>query len=371
MKIEAAVAHGNNVPLALEQVDIAEPQGNEVLVRIIATGVCGTDLGIIDHVPLPWPAVLGHEGAGIVEKVGPAVSGLVPGDHVVMTTTSCGRCEPCETGSPSFCVNFVALNMSGGRRTDGSCTMHQHDQPIFGAFLGQSSFAAYVLATERNTIKVDRDLPLEVLAPFGCGIQTGAGAVLNALKVEAGKSLAVFGTGAVGLSALMAAKIAGCDPLIAIDTNPERLALAKELGATRVINAAEEDAVALLQADGGVDYTVEATGNATVMENAVSALAVGGQAVLVGVANGQKVALEPMMLQSRGLTVKGTLMAGHGGVPAVFISKLVDYWKAGKLPVDKLIRYFDFDQINEAIAAAKNGSAVKPVLRLPQTGDIA
>lgn len=371
MEIQAAVAHGNKQPLIIEPVDLAEPQADELLVRIVATGICGTDLGILAHAPLPWPAVLGHEGAGVVEKVGDAVSGFAVGDHVVLTTTSCGKCESCLRAQPSYCENFRAVNMSGGRRADGSCTIHQHGKPAFGAFLGQSSFAAYALATERNAIKVDKDLPLDVLAPFGCGVQTGAAAVLNTLNVQAGKSLAVFGAGAVGLSALMAARIAGCGPLIAVDTKPDRLALAKELGATRTINAAEEDVVKLLQAEGGVDYAVEATGVAPVMENAINALAIGGEAVLVGVAAGQKVTIDPTFLQSRGLTVKGTIMAGRNGVPALFVGTLIDFWKEGRLPVEKMIRHYDFAQINEAIEAAKDGSAVKPILRLPTGGDTA
>lgn len=368
MRIDAAVAHANRQPLALEQVDLDGPQANEVLVRITATGICQTDISILNYVPLPWPAVLGHEGAGIIERVGDAVTTLAVGDHVVLTTTSCGRCSNCMQGQPSFCINFRTVNMSGGRRADGSCTMHQHGKTAFGGFLGQSSFAAYVLATERNAIKIDKDLPLDVMAPFGCGIQTGAAAVLNTLKVQAGRSLAVFGAGAVGLSALMAAKIAGCSPLIAIDTKPERLALALELGATSVINAGEADAVAILQASGGVDYAVEATGIAAVMENAVNALGVNGAAVLVGVAAGQKVSLDPMTLQSRGLTVKGTIMAGRDGVPALFVRKLIEFWREGKLPVEKMIRYYDFADVNQAIEDSRSGATVKPILRLPVAG---
>lgn len=368
MKIDAAVAHANRQPLALEQVELDEPHANEVLVRIVATGICQTDISVLNYAPLPWPAVLGHEGAGIVERVGAGVTALAVGDHVVLTTTSCGRCRSCVQGQPSFCVNFRSVNMSGGRRADGSCTMHQHGKAAFGGFLGQSSFAAYVIATERNAIKVNKDLPLDVLAPFGCGIQTGAAAVLNTLKVQAGKSLAVFGAGAVGLSALMAAKIAGCGPLIAIDTKPERLALALELGATSVINAGEQDAVALLQETGGVDYSVEATGIATVMENAANALGVNGVAVLVGVAAGQKVSIDPMMLQSRGLTVKGTIMAGRDGVPALFVNTLIEFWQAGKLPVEKMIRYYEFADINQAIEDSRSGATVKPILRMPSTG---
>lgn len=371
MIINAAVAHGNRQPLALETVELDSPRAGEVLVRVVATGICNTDIGMIEHAQLPWPAVLGHEGAGVVEAVGEAITGLVPGDHVILTTTSCGKCANCQQGQPSFCRLFQPLNMSGGRRRDGSCTHQQHGKAIFGSFLGQSSFASYALVSERSAIKIDKDLPLEVMAPFGCGIQTGAGAVLNTLKAQPGKSLAVFGAGAVGLSALMAARIAGCGPIIAVDTQPERLALAKELGATQTINALEEDAVKLLQAAGGVDYAVEATGHAAVMENAINALGANGTAVLVGVAPGQKVAIDQTTLQSRGLTIKGTIMAGRDGVPALFVRTLIEFWKAGRLPVEKLIRTFDFADINAAIAASKDGSVVKPILRLPAGEDAA
>lgn len=362
MEIDAAVAHANHEVLALEKVDLAAPQGSEVRVRLVASGICGTDLSVLDHVPLPWPAVLGHEGAGIVEEVGPAVVALKPGDHVVLSTASCGRCESCQIGQPSFCTNFVALNMAGGQRADGSRIMHQHGKPVFSGFLGQSSFAAHVIAEERNAIKVDSDLPLDVLAPFGCGIQTGAGAVLNTLDAKAGRSIAIFGAGAVGLSALMAARIAGCDPVIVVDTNADRLALAKELGATQLIDAREANALEVIEAHGGVDYTVEATGVPSVMEDAVNALRVDGRAVLVGIANGQKIALDPMILQNRGLTVRGMVMAGHHAVPALFVTRLIGFWKAGKLPVEKLIRFYDFERINDAVNDIRNGSAVKPIV---------
>lgn len=365
MQIQAALLQGQGEPMLLDAVEIAPPQGDEILVRIVASGICGTDISFVDHVPLAWPAILGHEGAGIVEKTGPLVRGVAPGDHVVLTTTSCGRCDNCLQGRPNDCANFQALNLSGGRRADGSCTVHRHGKPVFAAFLGQSSFAAYSLASERSAIVVDPALPLDLLAPFGCGLQTGAGAVLNTLEARVGRSIAVFGAGAVGLSAVMAAAIAGCGPITVVDTRPERLALAEELGATRTIDAARQDAVAAIQAEGGVDYAVEATGSATVMTSAVQALGMGGKAALAGLAGGQTMALDPSLLQRRGLTVMGSVMAGRGAVPALFVRRLIRWWQEGRFPVEKLVRHYEFAQINEAIAAARDGSAVKPVLRLP------
>ncbi len=213
------------------------------------------------------------------------------------------------------------------------------------------------------------DLPLELLAPLGCGIQTGAGAVLNTLKARPGSSLAVFGAGAVGLSALMAAKIAGCTTLIAIDKVPERLALACELGATHVIDAGDEDAVAKVReiTGGGADYTVEAAGSTAVMAAAIEALGLRGTAVLVGVTGAAaSVPFNPTLLQAHGQTIKGTLMAGDSAVPALFIQQLIAHHRAGRLPFDRFVRFYDFADINQAIHDAHDGSAIKPILRMPQ-----
>lgn len=369
MDIQAAVAHGNAQPLVIEPVQLAEPGDDDILVRIVATGLCHSDLTILNHAPLPWPAILGHEGAGVVEAVGSRVTRVKPGDHVVLSTTSCGRCPSCLKGEPSYCVEFRAVNMSGGRRPDGSCTHHQHGRPVFGRFFGQSSFASHLLATERNVIPVPSDLPLELLAPLGCGIQTGAGAVLNTLKVRSGGSLAVFGAGAVGLSALMAARIAGCTTLVAVDKLPSRLDLARELGATHVVDAGREDAVARVReiTGGGADYTVEAAGSTAVMAAAIEALGHRGAAVLIGVTGATaSVSFNPTLLQARGQTIKGSLMAGDGAVPALFIQQLIAHHRDGRLPFDRFVRFYDFADINQAIHDAHDGSAIKPILRLPQ-----
>ena len=368
MKINAALAHGNNSPLSIEEIDLAEPVENDILVKLVATGLCHTDLTVLANAPLPWPAVLGHEGAGVVEKVGRNVTKVAPGDHVIMTTASCGKCKNCLEGQPSYCLSFRDINMSGGYCGDGSCSHSQGGKPVFARFFGQSSFATYSLTTERSVIKVDADLPLDVLAPMGCGIQTGAGAVLNTMKVRPGASFVVFGSGAVGLSGLMAAKIAGCSPLIAIDTVPSRLELATELGATHVINALDENAVErITEICGGADYVLEATGITAVMSQAIDALGFNGVAVLVGVAGAEaSVAFNPTLVQSKRLTIKGSMMAGENAVADLFITQLVQYWRKGLLPIEKLVTHFEFDQINDAIHAAHDGSAIKPILRLPQ-----
>lgn len=369
MQIKAALAHANNAELRIEDIDLAEPGPGEVIVRVVATGLCHTDLTVLAHAPLPWPAVLGHEGAGVVVKVGAGVAKVVEGDHVLMTTSSCGTCKSCVAGQPSYCVHFRALNTSGGFRRDGGCSHSQHGKPVYGRFLGQSSFASHVLAGERNLIKVDKALPLDLLAPLGCGIQTGVGAVLNTLRPSAGSSLVVFGAGAVGLSALMAAKLAGCTTLVAVDRVASRLELARELGATHVIDAGQADAVAAIRdiTGGGADYAVEATGITAVMAQAIDALGIGGTVALVGVAGATaSVSFNPMELQNKRITIKGSIMAGDHGVPDVFIPELIDFWQRGLLPIEKLVKHYSFDQINQAVHDAHDGSTVKPIMRLPQ-----
>ncbi|ROM33976.1 alcohol dehydrogenase [Pseudomonas poae] len=368
MKIQAALAFASNGPLSIEEIDLAEPAAGDVLVRIVASGLCHTDLTVLANPHLPWPALFGHEGAGVVEKVGLGVTKVVPGDHVLMTTASCGKCPKCLSGNPSYCINFRALNMNGGRCADGTCTHNHAGKPVFARFLGQSSFASHVLASERSIIKVSVDLPLDVLAPLGCGIQTGAAAILNTLRPRPGSSLVVFGAGGVGLSALMAAKISGCNPLIVVDKIASRLELALELGATHVINAAESDALAVIReiTGGGAEYAVEAVGAPKVMEQAIEALGQGGTVALVGMAGAEaSVSFNPINLQNKGATIKGSIMAGENGLPELFIPQLIEYWKQGLLPVEKMIRYYDFEQINDAIHDAHDGSAIKPVIRMP------
>jgi aryl-alcohol dehydrogenase len=213
-----------------------------VLVRVVATGVCHTDIIIRDqYYPSPLPAVLGHEGSGVVEAVGSDVAGVAVGDHVVMSFMSCGTCRPCQSGHPGHCGSFFELNFGGGRADGSSASCDAHGHALHDHFFGQSSFGTYAIAHERNVVKVDKDAPLELLGPLGCGIQTGAGAVLSALAVKPGSSFAAFGSGAVGLSAVMAARVAGATTIIAVDVTPSRLALALELGATHAVNSREVD----------------------------------------------------------------------------------------------------------------------------------
>ena len=367
MKIQAALAHANNSPLSIEEIDLVEPGPNDILVRVVASGICHTDMTVQNKVPLPWPAVLGHEGAGIVEKVGANIKKVAVGDSVLMTTASCGVCENCVEGQPSYCTSFRDINMSGGYCADGSCSHSQHSKPVFGRFFGQSSFASYALTTERSIIKIDSDLPLPLMAPLGCGFQTGAAAVFNTLEVRAGTSIAIFGAGAVGLSAVMAAKISGCSQIIAVDVVPSRIALAQELGATHVVNAGEENVIERIQeiTGGGASYSVDASGIPAVMSQAIDALGFKGVAALVGIVGGEaSVTFNPTILQSRCQSIRGSIMAGVNGVPEVFVPKLIAYWRAGKFPIEKMVKFYDFEDINQAIHDAEDGSCIKPVLKL-------
>ncbi len=361
MLISAAIVREKGT-FVLEEAELDAPRPDEILIRLKAVGMCHTDLAVRDqHVPLPLPVVLGHEGAGVVEQVGSRVTAFVPGDHVVLSYGSCGQCAKCTEGRPYNCERFIACNASGCR-LDGTSTIHQHGTALTASFFSQSSFATYALATERNAVKVPRDLPLELLAPLGCGIQTGAGAVLNALKPKRGSAIAIFGTGAVGLSAVMAAAVADCGVIIAVDVSDERLALARELGATHGVNANAADAVAeIMQITGtGADNAVEATGVPRVMEQAFAGLSSTGTLIVLGVAPfGATLTIAASDILN-GKTIRGAIEGES--VPDRFLPQLVALWQAGRFPFDRLIRSYRFSDINEAAADAEHGRTIKPVL---------
>ena len=364
MKINAAVTRAKGAPMSLEQLDLEEPRDDEILVRVVATGVCHTDLAVRDQLlPTPHPVVLGHEGAGVVVRVGRAVSKVQAGDHVVMTFNSCGTCPSCAEQAASYCHEFFPRNFFG-TRADGSSALSRGNEKIHGNFFGQSSFATHALCHERNVVKVPRDVSLDILGPLACGVQTGAGAVLNALKVKAGKSFAVFGAGSVGLSALMAAKVAGASLLIAIDTNDARLALARELGATHIINpkqqAAGEEIMRITEY--GVDYALDTTGFAGVIRDAVGSLAPRGSCGILGAsAPGSEIVLDEVHFMSGGRRLMG-IVEGES-MPDTFIPELIELHRKGLFPFDKLIRFYPFEQINQAIYDTETGIAIKPVIR--------
>ncbi len=362
MRIEAWVQRRAGEPPMLESLTLDEPRPDEVVVRIAAAGVCHTDL----FAPLRFalPAVFGHEGAGIVERVGEAVTRLAVGDRVALTFGSCGACRTCRKGAPAYCVDGHRLQF-GGTRADGSATLADAaGRTIHGAFFQQSSFATHVLATARNAVRIPDALPLELAAPLGCGIQTGAGAVLNTLACPPGSSLAVFGTGSVGLSAVMAARLAGCDPLIAVDVLPARLALARELGATHALDAGEGGVVAriLELTGGGADFSIETAGAEQSFRDAIDCLARLGTCGLCTVPNlGDPFPFAPLSIL-KGRTVTGVLEGSS--VPEAFIPRLAALQLEGRLPYERLVSLYDFVDLPRALADAEAGRAIKPVLRL-------
>jgi aryl-alcohol dehydrogenase len=364
--IRAAVAREPGKPLQFETATLEAPRDNEVLVRMVATGVCHTDMVIRDQqYKTPLPMILGHEGAGIVEQVGRNVTTVAPGDHVVMTYMYCGLCAPCATGHPAHCANMGPLNFGGGR-LDGSSSACTHDGgELHDHFFGQSSFATHAIASELNVVKVDKDVQLELLGPLGCGIQTGAGAVLNAMKVHAGSSFVAFGTGAVGLAALMAARVAGATKIIAVDVNPARLTLALELGATHAVNSRETDPVAEVRkiTGGGADFTLECSGRAAVLRQAIDSVGLLGTCGIVGATpEGTEASFNVNDVMIPGRRIMGIVQGDV--VSRTFIPELIELYRQGRFPFDRLVKFYDFDEVNQAMADSESGITIKPILRI-------
>jgi aryl-alcohol dehydrogenase len=364
MEIRAAVVYETSGDFSIEQLELCDPNDDEVLVRIVGAGICHTDLAGRDmHLPIPPPpSVFGHEGAGVVEKVGARVTKVKPGDHVVLGWDYCGTCPSCKAGKDLYCLNFFLHNFHGAR-PDGTTTLRKGDQVIHGSFFCQSSFADFALANERNVVKVREDIPLEVLAPMGCGVMTGAGAVMNSLQPRPGASIAVFGVGPVGMSAVLAAVVCGCTTIIAVDINADRLEMAKEFGATHTVNAGEVDPVEAIMdiTGGGAEFSLECVGNPKVLRQAVDVLPRLGVCGLLGVVPpGTEVALD-MDLIMNGRTVKGVL--GGDAIADLFIPKLIELYSQGRFPFDRLIAFYPFDEINQAVEDMEEGRVIKPVLR--------
>lgn len=363
MRITAAITESQGAPFTLAPLELDEPGPGEVVVRMVGSGVCHTDLIVRDQwYPVPLPAVLGHEGSGVVEAVGEDVAKVAPGDHVVLSFNSCGSCRMCTRGRPSLCDDFFGRNFAG-TRPDGSSPLRGESGSVHGVFFGQSSFGTHALATERNVVKVDPAAPLELLGPLGCGIQTGAGGVLNSLRPEQGSSIVVFGAGAVGLSAVMAAVVAECSTIIAVDLNAQRLQLADKLGATSTIDARSTDVVARIrELTGGIgsDYALETTGVPAVLRQAADALNQGGTCGLIGAAAiGTEAALDMSSLLF-GRSVRGIIEGDS--VPDEFIPRLIELHQQGRFPFDELVRTYPFADIERAVADAESGTALKPVL---------
>lgn len=359
----AAILREHGAPFSIEEVTLGELRGDEILVKVKGVGVCHTDLAAAAGLtPNPLPAVLGHEGSGVVEAVGPDVTTLEVGDHVALSFDHCRTCSVCTDHTPAYCELFAPLNYMGSR-LDGSVTLHKGAEEIHGNWFGQSSFASKLIANERNAVKVPKDLPIELLGPLGCGLQTGAGSVINVLQPKSGESIAIFGLGGVGLAALMAARAVGCTTIVAIDLNPGRLDLAVELGATHAINVGETDDVvaAVLEiVPTGVDHSFDAVGVGRVIDQALKVLRSPGHCVTVGFQG-----LQHDITIDQGHLLLGRRLSGviEGDAdPQAFIPRLLDLYREGVFPFEKLIQTFPFEKINEAVEASENGTVIKPVL---------
>lgn len=365
MQVTAAVVRTPGGPFVLEQVELDGPRPDEVLVRIIACGVCATDLHIRDQeYPVPHPVVAGHEGAGVVEKVGAEVSDLAVGDQVLLSYPFCGRCVPCTSGHRPYCRDGFALSF-GGSRLDGTGALRfaGADAPaLHGHVFQQSSFATHAVVPGRCAVRVAPTAVLTTLAPLGCGVQTGAGTILNALRVRPGASVGVLGVGSVGMSGVMAAVVAGAGRIVAVDRHPSRLALARELGATDILDTTTGDLSDQLRGleDGGLDYILDTTAHPDVLASALEATAMTGTLALVGGAPSGTHASLDMNTLLNGRTIRGVIQGDSD--PRAFLPRLVELHESGQLPLERMVRHYRFDDIEEAVRDMSDGTTVKPVL---------
>jgi aryl-alcohol dehydrogenase len=361
--VTAAVLRAGDAPFTVEELELDGPGAHEVLVRIVAAGMCHTDLLSRELPPefFAGPTVYGHEGAGVVEAIGTDVTAVAVGDHVVLSFNSCGDCPACNTGRLPYCFNFAAQNMSGGRQDGTSAFTDADGGRVNSHFFGQSSFASHTIAAETSCVRVDPTLDLARLGPLGCGIQTGAGAILNTLGVEAGASVVIAGAGALGLSAVMAARVAGAGTIVAIDRHASRLELAEHFGATATLSAPPDQLTAAIQhaTGGGSNYAFDTTGNALVVRALYEGLDNLGTLGMAGVGFGDMTFDFLSMIGGR--TITG-VMEGDS-TPREFIPRLAQLNADGRFPYHELITEFPIDAVNDAEAASADGSVIKPVLR--------
>ncbi|QEE60570.1 NAD(P)-dependent alcohol dehydrogenase [Salinibacterium sp. dk2585] len=370
MKIQALVVEEQDAPFEQQEVELEAPGRGEALVRIAAVGVCHTDLISREgDMGVTFPAILGHEGAGVVEQVGEGVTQVAVGDKVIIGWPSCGECRNCLDGEPRYCLRTGDALVSGRRfkgEQAGTSAYSRDGQTLSGHFFGQSSFATYSLTRADALVKVPGDTPVELLGPLACGLGTGAGAVLNETRPRLGDSLLIVGVGAVGLAAIMAATNTGATTIIAADVHDNRLAMAREFGATHTINSRDNDLVEEVATITGstVDFAYDCTGVIPVIEKMADTVGMLGTLVLIGGAPaGARFSLDHLSTLW-GKRVVGVL--GGGGRSGQLIPALVELFKQGRFPFDKLVRYYEFDQIEQALADSKSGEVIKPILRLPK-----
>ncbi len=364
---KAAVAFAPNEPLKIVDVDVAPPKAGEVRVRIVATGVCHTDAYTLSGADSEgvFPCILGHEGGGIVESVGEGVTSLAVGDHVIpLYTAECGQCKFCTSGKTNLCSS-VRETQGKGLMPDGTTRFSHNGEPIYH-YMGCSTFSEYTVLPEVSLAKIDKEAPLEEVCLLGCGVTTGIGAVLNTAKVEKGASVAIFGLGGIGLAAIIGAKMAEAGRIIAVDINPDKFAMARELGATDCVNPKDYDKsiqdVIVEMTDGGVDYSFECVGNVQLMRSALECCHKGwGESTIIGVAPaGQEISTRPFQLVT-GRVWRGSAFGGVKGR-----SQLPDYVakaQAGAIPLDKFITHtMPLEKINEAFDLMHEGKSIRTVI---------
>ncbi|WP_073076380.1 NAD(P)-dependent alcohol dehydrogenase [Sporobacter termitidis] len=365
MKIKAAVVFEKGQPFEIRELELDAPKAGEVLVKVAACGVCHTDeVARQQIIPVPLPAVFGHEGCGVVEDVGPGVTEFKKGDRVGFSYGYCGVCEACRTGHTYGCEENRRLNFFG-LQFDGTKRLRTEDKEV-SSFFGQAAFATHAVVHVHNLIRVPDGVELELVGPLGCGIQTGAGAVLNYLKPDPASAVIITGCGPVGLSAVMAAKIAGCTTIIACDVVDSRLEMARELGATHTINSKNVDSVVnevkkLTRI--GTNYAIDCTGIGACVRQSLNCVRSLGTCVVLGATQELTIHVENELM---GAGKKLVGIVEGCSVPQIFIPQLLEYYKKGMFPFDRLITYYDFEDISRAFEDTHKGKVIKAILRMPE-----
>ena len=373
MKVRGAVLremglpapYAKSRPLRIEELELDPPGPGELLVQVQAAGLCHSDLSVVDGSrPRVMPMVLGHEATGRVLECGAGVADFVPGDRVVFSfVPSCGHCNPCASGRPALCEPGAAAN-TAGTLLSGLRRWHRDGDPLLHHHLGVSGFTEKTVVSARSAVKIDPALPPEIAALFGCAVMTGVGAVVNTARVTAGESVAVFGLGGVGLAALLGAHAAGAHPLVAVDVLPAKLELARQLGATHLVNAREQDPVAAVKAatGGGAHHAIETVGSELVLGQAYGATRRGGTTTTAGLPHPQKMFSVPAVsLVAEERTVKGSYMGS--AVPSRDLPRYIALYQAGRLPVDRLLTHrLRLEEVNEGFDRLASGEAVRQVI---------
>jgi alcohol dehydrogenase len=365
-ELERPEPYAASLPLVIEEVELEAPGAGEVLVEIVGAGLCHSDLSTLNGaLPRPVPIILGHEASGIVREIGAGVKDLQVDDHVVFSFVPiCGHCQYCAVGRPALCERGAKANLVG-TLLDGAVRFRAGDGQAIKHYLGVSAFSQYTVAAQESLIKIDKDVPLDKAALFGCAVLTGVGAIVNTARIAPGESVVIFGLGGVGLSAVMGAKLAGAWPILVVDMIPDKLALAKQLGADFAINANEGNPVSVIRdlTGGGTDYAVEAVGNAKVLSQAFGATKTGGKTICIGLPHmNQQLSLPIIALVGLEKAVMGSFMGSS--IPQRDIPRLIHLYQAGKLPLDALLSpSIALEEINQGFDRLAQGTAIRQLVR--------